>query len=82
MLLCYAQLCPAFCDPMDCSPPGSSVHEFFQARKLEGGLPFSPPGHLPNPGMEPRSLVSPALIGRFFATAPPLKPQGTTLDTI
>ena len=23
------------CDPMDCSPPGSSVHEFFQARILE-----------------------------------------------
>ena len=23
------------CDPMDCSPPGSSVHEIFQARKLE-----------------------------------------------
>ena len=21
-----AQLCPTFCDPMDCSPPGSSVH--------------------------------------------------------
>ena len=23
------------CDPMDCSPPGSSVHEIFQARTLE-----------------------------------------------
>ena len=22
-----AQSCPTFCDPMDCSPPGSSVHE-------------------------------------------------------
>ena len=30
-----AQLCPALCDPMDCNPPGSSVHEIFQARILE-----------------------------------------------
>ena len=45
-------------------------------------LPFSPPGHLPNPEIEPTSLVSPALIGRFFAVVPPGKPQGTTLDTI
>ena len=27
-----AQLCPTLCDPMDCSPPGSSVHRIFQAR--------------------------------------------------
>ena len=27
--------CPTFCDPMDCSPPGSSVHEILQARILE-----------------------------------------------
>ena len=30
------------------------------------GLPFSPPGHLPDPGIEPVSLTSPALAGRFF----------------
>ena len=30
-----AQSCPTLCDPMDCSPPGSSVHEIFQARALE-----------------------------------------------
>jgi len=29
------QLCPALCDPMDCSPPGFSVHGIFQARVLE-----------------------------------------------
>ena len=27
--------CPTFCYPMDCSPPGSSVHGIFQARILE-----------------------------------------------
>ena len=30
-----AQLCPALCDPVDCSPPGSSVHGILQARILE-----------------------------------------------
>ena len=29
------QSCPALCDPMDCSPPGSSVHGTLQARTLE-----------------------------------------------
>ena len=32
-----AQSCPAPSDPMDCSPPGSSVHGIFQARVLEWG---------------------------------------------
>ena len=30
-----AQSCPTLCDPLDCSLPGSSVHEIFQARILE-----------------------------------------------
>ena len=29
------QSCPTLCDPMDCSPPGSSVHGILQARRLE-----------------------------------------------
>ena len=32
-----AQWCPTLSDPMDCSPPGSSVHGIFQARALEWG---------------------------------------------
>ena len=47
-----AQSRPTLSDPMDCSPPGSSVHGIFQARILEC-LPFSPPGDLPNPELEP-----------------------------
>ena len=31
-----AQSCPAFSDPMDCSPPGSSIHGIFQARYWSG----------------------------------------------
>ena len=33
------------------------------------GLSFPPPGGLPNPGIEPMSLTSPALAGRFFTTS-------------
>ena len=34
--------CPSHCDPMDCSPPGSSVHGILQARILEWvAIPFS-----------------------------------------
>ena len=37
-----AQSCPTLLDPMDCSPPGSSVHGVFQARVLEwGAMAFS-----------------------------------------
>ena len=32
-----AQLCPTLSDPMDCNPPGSSIHGIFQARVLEWG---------------------------------------------
>ena len=42
------------CDPMDCSPPGSSVPGILQARILDQvAIPF--PGDLPNPGIEPAS---------------------------
>ena len=36
-------------------------------------LPFPIPGDLPDPGIEPTSLASAALAGRFFATVPPEK---------
>ena len=32
------QSCPTLCDPMDCSPPGSSVHGILQARILENPM--------------------------------------------
>ena len=53
---------------MDCSPPDSSAHEILQA-KYRSGLPCPSPGNLPDPGIEPASLKSPALAGRFFTTS-------------
>ena len=57
---------------MDCSPPGSSGHEifFFSRQEYWSGLPFPPPGDLPNPGIKP---MSPVLAGEFFTTEPPGK---------
>ena len=60
-----AQSCRTLCDPMDGSPPGSSVHGIFQ-QEYWHGLSFPTPGDLPNPGIESVSLTSPALAGRFF----------------
>ena len=61
-------LCLTLCDPRDCSPPSSSVHGILQAGILRG-LPCPPPGDLPNPGIKPQSLMSPALAGEFFITS-------------
>ena len=41
-------------DPVDCSPPGSSVMGFSR-QECKSGLPFPSPGDLPNPGIEPGS---------------------------
>ena len=60
-MLCYLDV-SNFCNPMNSRPPVSSAHGTSQARILNG-LPFPPPGDLPDPGIEP---VSPALAGRFF----------------
>ena len=59
------QLYLTLCDPMDCSPPGSSVHGIFPARILEYP-PFATPGDLPDPRIEAVSLLSPASAGKFF----------------
>ena len=40
-LVKVTQSCPTLCNPMDCGPPGSSVHEILQARMLEWeAVPF------------------------------------------
>ena len=46
----------------------------FCRQEYRSGLPFPSPGDLPDPGIEPTSLESPALAGQFFTTVPPGKP--------
>ena len=68
------QLCPTLCDPMDCSPPGSSVHRILQARTLEEvAMPFSRGSAVPG-GIELASPVSLALQADSLPTEPPGKP--------
>ena len=62
-----AHLCPTLCDPMDYSPPGSSVHGILQARKLEWiASPFSRGSSRPRDQTH-ISCVS-CIAGRFFNT--------------
>ena len=46
----------------------------YSRQEYWSGLPFPPPGDLPDPGIEPVAPASPALAGRFFITEPPDKP--------
>ena len=73
--------CLTLCNPMDCIPPGSSVHVILQVRRLEWvAIPSS--RDLPDPGIEPESLTSPALAGGFFTTEPPGKPPLSLVNRI
>ena len=68
------QSCLTVCDPVDYSPPGSSVRGIFQARIPEwAAMPSS--RALPDPGIELASLTSPALARGFFITRRPGKPK-------
>ena len=74
----YLHSCLTLCDPMDYSPPGSSVMGFSK-QEYWSGLPFPSPRDLPDPGMEP---VPPALAGRVFTTLPPGKPRPTRSNSL
>ena len=52
------QSCLTLCDPMDYSPPGSSVHGIFQARILEWVAMASSRGIFPTQGLNPGLLHS------------------------
>ena len=67
-------LCSTLCDPMDHSPPVSSVHEVLQARILEWVA-----RDLPDPRIELLFLVSPELTGGFVSTSTTWE---TLLDTL
>ena len=59
-----AQSCPTLCNPIDRSPPGSSVHEILQARILDWvAMPFS----RGSSQLRDRTQVS-HIAGRFFIT--------------
>ena len=52
----------------------------FTQQEYWRGLPFPPPGDLPDPGIKLASLLFPALAGRFLTAAPPGKPLLTLIS--
>ena len=69
-----AQSCPTFLDPMDCSHQ-APLSMGFPGQEYWRGFPFPSPEDLPNPGIEPVSLVSPALAGGCFPLSHPGSPK-------
>ena len=62
-----AQLCPTLCEQWTVAHQAPLSMEF-PRQEYWSGLPFPSPGDLPDPGIEPTSLASLALAGRFFTT--------------
>ena len=67
------------CDPMDCSLPGSSVHGDSPRQEYWSGLPGSPPGNLPDPGIKPTSPAPPAWQEESLTTELPGMPKRVAL---
>ena len=65
MCVCMCLRCPTLVTPWTVAHQAPLSMEFSR-QKYWSGLPFSPPGDLPNPGIEPTCLMSPALAGGFF----------------
>ena len=73
MCVLVAYLCLTLCEPMDCSPPGSSVYGISQVR-IQEWVAISYSRGSSQPGLKPTSPLSPALAGGFFSPEPPGKP--------
>ena len=52
----------------------------FSRQQYWSGLPFSTPKYLPDPGIKPMSLMTPALAGGFFITVPPITKEQTQIQ--
>ena len=79
VLCLVTQSCPTLCDPMDYSPPGSSVHGDSPGKNTGVGCQCPPSGDLPNPGIEPRS---PALWADSSLSEPPGKHENTGVGSL
>ena len=73
------QSCPTFCNPNGLQPADLLCPWGFSRKEYWSGLPFPPPGDLPNPGMEPRST---ALWADSLPSDLPGKPQNTGIGSL
>ena len=67
------QSCLTLCNPWTVAHQAPLSMEFSR-QEYWSKLSFSPPGDLPDPGIEPMSPIAPALADGFFITKPPGKP--------
>ena len=72
----HVKSCLTLCDPVDCSPPGSSVHGMlgFSRQEYWSGLLCPPPGDLPNSGIKPHLSYLLRWQAGSLPLAPPRKP--------
>ena len=75
------QSCLTFCYPVDYSPVAYQAPLSIESSRQEywSGLPFPPPGDLPNLGTEPTSPASPGKAGGFFTTCATWEAPGNFL---
>ena len=67
MLSCFS--CVQLCVTLWTATHQTSLSVGFSKQEYWSGLPCPPLGHLPDPGIEPVSPMSPGLAGRFFTTS-------------
>ena len=71
MCVCVLSHVGLFATPWTVATPQAPLSMGFPRQEYWSGLPFPPPGGIPEPGIRP---VYPALAGGFFTTVPPGKP--------
>ena len=62
--------------------PQAPLSMGFSRQEYWSGWPFPSPGDIPNPGIKPASLTSPALAGGFFTTNTTWETPGDSLDLL
>ena len=80
-MLCRSAVSHSFATPWTVDPQ-APLSMGFSRQEYRSGLPFPLAGDLCNPGIQPASLVSPALVGGFFTTVLSGKSIVTEMETV
>ena len=80
MLICFS--CVQLLETPWTIPHKATLSKGFSRQEYWSGLPFVPPGDLPAPGFEPKSLMSPALADRFFTTSTTWEPAHLAIQGV
>ena len=81
MCISHSVMSDSFRTPWTIAHKSPLSMEFFR-QECRKGLPFPTPGHLPDPGIEPTSLESPAWVGRFLSLSHLVSLKCTMTNTL